>query len=100
MRIPPQAENTSNKTYLVFKLLHSCFRHYSVKKSASDDSLYLLTDARVEALDQSLSQLNLFDRQNTDAVWRFVSDIKNDPVTTTLSTFSTFSKILDKLIFR
>ncbi len=56
----------------------------------------MLTDARIEALDQSLSHLNLFDKQNTDAVWRFVSDIKNDPVTTALSTFS---KIADKLIF-
>ena len=57
----------------------------------------MLTDARVEALDRSLSQLNLFDKTNTDAVWKFVSDIQKDPTTTVLTTFS---KIADKLIFR
>lgn len=50
----------------------------------------------MEALDRSLSQLNLFDKSNTDAVWKFVSDIQRDPYTTALSTFS---KIADKLIF-
>ena len=73
------------------------FRHYCVKQSITDEHLYLLTDARIEALDRSLSQLNLFDKSNTDAVWKFVSDIQKDPYTTALSTFS---KIADKLIFR
>ena len=73
------------------------FRHYCVKQSITDEHLYLLTDARVEALDRSLSQLNLFDKSNTDAVWKFVSDIQKDPTTTVLTTFS---KIADKLIFR
>ena len=59
--------------------------------------MYLLTDARIDALDESLSQLNLFDKSHTDAVWKFVSDIKKDPYTTTLSVFS---KITDKIIFR
>ena len=67
-----------------------------VRQSASDENLYLLTDARVEALDKSLSQLKLFDT-NTDAVWKFVSDIQRDPYTTAMSAFS---KITDKLIFR
>ena len=73
------------------------FRHYCVKQSITDEHLFLLQDARIEALDRSLSQLNLFDKTNTDAVWKFVSDIQKDPTTTVLSTFS---KIADKLIFR
>ena len=55
-----------------------------------------MSDARIEALDRSLSQLNLFDKPSQDAVWKFISDVKRDPVTTTLSTFAT---IADKLIF-
>ena len=81
----------------IFNLIFVHFRHYCVKQSITDEHLYLLTDARVEALDRSLSQLNLFDKSNTDAVWKFVSDIQKDPTTTVLSTFS---KIADKLIFR
>ena len=72
------------------------FRHYCVKQSITDEHLYLLTDARIEALDRSLSQLNLFDKSNTDAVWKFVSDIQKDPYTTGLSIFS---KITDKILF-
>jgi hypothetical protein len=34
----------------------------AVRKSATNDDLYILTDKRVAALDQSLSELNLFDR--------------------------------------
>lgn len=72
-------------------------KYMCVRQSASDGNLFLLTDARIEALDKSLSQLNLFDKSHTDAVWKFVSDIKKDPYTTALSAFS---KITDKLIFR
>jgi len=71
-------------------------RHYCVKQSITDENLYLLTDVRMEALDRSLSQLNLFDKKKTDAVWKFVNDIQSDPYTAALSTFS---KIADKLIF-
>eukprot|EP00093_Oithona_nana_P006165 06165.XXX_166349_168505_1 [CDS] Oithona nana genome sequencing. len=71
-------------------------KHYCVKQSHSDENLYLLSDARMEALDRSLSQLNLFDKPSQDAVWKFVSDIQRDPVYTTLNTFS---KIADRLIF-
>ena len=68
-----------------------------VRQSASDENLYLLTDARMEALDKSLSQLNLFDPKNTDAVWKFASDFQRDPYSTAMTAFS---KITEKLIFR
>ena len=78
------------------EFIKSMRKHYCVKQSHSDENLYLLSDARMEALDRSLSQLNLFDKPSQDAVWKFVSDIQRDPVYTTLNTFS---KIADKLIF-
>ncbi len=37
-------------------------KYMAVRKSATNDDLYILTDKRVAALDQSLSELNLFDR--------------------------------------
>ena len=36
-------------------------RYASVKPASSDESLFVLTDKRVAALDQSLSELNLVD---------------------------------------
>ena len=78
------------------QLIEVLKRYMCVRQSASDENLYLLTDARAEALDRSLSQLNLFDKTNTDAVWKFVSDIKRDPYATALTAFS---KITDRLIF-
>ena len=78
------------------EFINAMRKHYCVKQSHSDENLYLLSDARMEALDRSLSQLNLFDKPSQDAVWKFVSDIQRDPVYTTLNTFS---KIADKLIF-
>jgi len=78
------------------QLIEVLQRYMCVRQSASDENLYLLTDARIEALDKSLSQLKLFDQTNTDAVWKFVSDIQRDPYATALTAFS---KITDKLIF-
>ena len=73
------------------------YRYMCVRQSASDENLYLLTDARMEALDKSLSQLKLFDPKNTDAVWKFASDFQRDPYSTAMTAFS---KITEKLIFR
>ena len=68
-----------------------------VRQSATDPNLFLLTDARVDALDASLSQLNLFDKSHTDVLWKAIHDLKKEPYVTTMSIFS---KITDKLIFR
>ena len=90
-------QRKNNDLILTYLFCFINFRHYCVKQSITDENLYLLTDARMEALDRSLSQLNLFDKKKTDAVWKFVNDIQTDPYTAALSTFS---KIADKLIFR
>lgn len=73
-------------------------KYVSIKKAGSDESLFVLTDKRIAALDQSLSQLNLVDLSatNTDVVWRTLSDFQKDPYTTGLSIFS---KITDKILF-
>jgi len=73
-------------------------KYVSIKKAGSDESLFVLTDKRIAALDQSLSELNLVDLSatNTDVVWRTLSDFQKDPYTTGLSIFS---KITDKILF-
>jgi len=77
--------------------LISVFQKYmKVRQSATDPNLFLLTDARVDALDASLSQLNLFDKSHTDVLWKAIHDLKKEPYVTTMSIFS---KITDKLIF-
>ena len=37
-------------------------KYMAVRKSATNEDLYILTDKKVAALDQSLSELNLIDR--------------------------------------
>ena len=77
-------------------------RYRNIRQSHSDDCLYLLTDPQQDALDQSLSELNLFDPRtsplgNGEAVWKFVEDIQKDPYNTAMTAFS---KLTDKLIYR
>ena len=79
----------------------TCLRKYaSVKKSSSDDTLFVLTDKKIAALDQSLSELNLLEmmsqQSNSEVVWKTISDFQKDPYTTGLSIFS---KITDKILF-
>jgi len=80
------------------EFVEALHKYVSIKKAGSDESLYMLTDKRVAALDQSLSELNLVDLTgtNTDVVWRTLSDFQKDPYTTGLSIFS---KITDKILF-
>ena len=92
--------------------------YVSVKKSSSDESLFVLTDKKVQsvfvdsysvtielifqvaALDQSLSELNLIDimsqQTSSEIVWKTINDFQKDPYTTGLSIFS---KITDKILF-
>jgi len=80
------------------EFIESLHKYVSIKKASSDESLFVLTDKRIAALDQSLSELNLVDMtgNNTDVVWRTLSDFQKDPYTTGLSIFS---KITDKILF-
>ena len=96
VKLPPPSPVSENFVHLSTCLFFPT-RYMCVRQSASDENLYLLADARIEALDKSLSQLKLFDKTNTDAMWKFVSDIQRDPYATALTAFS---KITDKLIFR
>jgi len=73
-------------------------KYVCIKKASSDETLFLLTDKRIAALDQSLSELNLVELSgvNTNVVWRTISDFQKDPYTTS---FSIFSKLSDKILF-
>jgi len=68
----------------------------SVRQSATDESLYLLTDKKISALDQSLSELNLFDRPNGETVWRAIEEFQHDPYHSSLNYLSKFA---EKLLF-
>ena len=75
--------------------------YVSVKRSSSDPTLFVLTDKRTAALDQSLSELNLIDmmmsqQSNSEYVWKTINEFQRDPYTTGLSIFS---KITDKILF-
>lgn len=74
-------------------------KYMAVRKSATNEDLYILTDKKVAALDQSLTELNLFDRSGDttrDQVWKTIGDMQRDPYTTGLSLII---KMADKLLF-
>ena len=51
-----------------------------MKKSSSDETLFVLTDKKIAALDQSLSELNLLEmmsqQSNSEVVWKTISDFQ------------------------
>jgi len=81
------------------EFLEAVRRYVQVKKSRSDECLFLFTDKRIAALDQSLSELNLLDtndKSTSEIIWKTVGDFQKDPYTVGLSMFS---KITDKILF-
>ena len=80
--------------------LESLESYASVKKSSSDETLFVLTDKKVAALDQSLSELNLLEmmsqQTSSEVVWKTITEFQKDPYTTGLSIFS---KMADKILF-
>eukprot|EP00088_Acartia_fossae_P057884 TRINITY_DN6757_c0_g1_i1.p1 TRINITY_DN6757_c0_g1~~TRINITY_DN6757_c0_g1_i1.p1 ORF type:complete len:680 (-),score=141.56 TRINITY_DN6757_c0_g1_i1:151-2190(-) len=68
----------------------------SVRQSSTDENLYLLTDKKISALDQSLTELNLFDRPNSETVWRAIEEFQQDPVHSSLNMLS---KVAERLLF-
>ena len=71
-----------------------------MKKSSSDETLFVLTDKKIAALDQSLSELNLLEmmsqQTSSEVVWKTITEFQKDPYTTGLSIFS---KMADKILF-
>ena len=82
------------------KFLAALEGYVRITKSSSDDNLFMLTDKKVAALDQSLSELNLIDmmsqQSNSEYLWKTVNDFQKDPYTTGLTIFS---KMADKILF-
>jgi len=68
----------------------------SIRQSATDQNLYLLTDKKISALDQSLTELNLFERPNSETVWRAIEEFQHDPYHSSLNILS---KVAEKLLF-
>ena len=63
-----------------YDFLSALHKYASVKKSSSDDSLFVLTDKKIAALDESLSELNLLEimsqQSNSEVVWKTISDFQ------------------------
>ncbi|XP_075224634.1 TBC1 domain family member 15/17 [Lycorma delicatula] len=77
-------------------ILRACLK---TRRSKRRKNLYLVTGDRNESqpLTHSFAELNLFSDNSTDAVWRFVSNLKHRPYETTLQTFS---KLTDTILYR
>lgn len=62
-------------------------------KSRSDKNLYLVMDEVESVLKKSFAELDLFQENTSDYVWKFVKNLHNRPYETTMEAFSKLADI-------
>ncbi|KAK0080620.1 hypothetical protein PV325_013649 [Microctonus aethiopoides] len=62
-------------------------------KSKSDRNLYIILDEYSTVLNKSFAELDLFQENTSDYVWKFVKNLHNRPYETTLEAFSKLADI-------
>lgn len=67
-------------------------------KSRSDKNLYLVRDEVETVLKKSFAELDLFQENTSDYVWKFVKNLHNRPYETTMEAFSKLADIWCKRI--
>lgn len=67
-------------------------------KSRSDKNLYLVMDEVETVLKKSFAELDLFQENTSDYVWKFVKNLHNRPYETTMEAFSKLADIWCKKI--
>jgi len=68
-------------------------------KSRSDKNLYLVMDEVETVLKKSFAELDLFQENTSDYVWKFVKNLHNRPYETTMEAFSKLADIWCKRIY-
>lgn len=72
-------------------------------KSRMDRNLYLVMDQVESVLNKSFAELDLFQENTSDYVWKFVKNLHNRPYETTMEAFSKLADIwckwIDNLIY-
>lgn len=68
-------------------------------KSRSDKNLYLVLDEVESVLKKSFAELDLFQENTSDYVWKFVKNLHNRPYETTMEAFSKLADIWCKRIY-
>lgn len=63
------------------------------RKSPKDKNLYHIMDEFETVLNESFAELNLFQENTSDYVWKFVKNLQNRPYETTLEAFSKLADI-------
>lgn len=67
-------------------------------KSRTNKNLYIVVDEVQSVLSKSFAELDIFQENTSDYVWKFVKNLHNRPYETTLEAFSKFADILRKFI--
>ncbi|OAD55231.1 TBC1 domain family member 15 [Eufriesea mexicana] len=63
-------------------------------KSRTNKNLYIVVDEVQSVLSKSFAELDIFQENTSDYVWKFVKNLHNRPYETTLEAFSKFADIL------
>lgn len=99
-----KSKNSERKLfkYLIFSGIYKkCAVNYCFTlRSARDRNLYIVLEEKneVQSLNHSFAELDLFPEAPTDAVWKFVSNLKHRPYETTMETFSKLTDVFCKYI--
>lgn len=67
-------------------------------KSRANRNLYIVVDEVQSVLSKSFAELDLFQENTSDYVWKFVKNLHNRPYETTLEAFSKLADIWCKCI--
>lgn len=66
-------------------------------KSKHDKNLYLVLDEVSSVLNKSFAELDIFQENPSDFVWKFVKNLHNHPYETTMEAFSKLADVWSKL---
>lgn len=83
----PNAESFLNSLKGFIKLI----------KSKQDKNLYLVADEVSSVLNKSFAELDIFQENTSDFVWKFVKNLHNHPYETTMEAFSKLTDVWSKL---
>lgn len=83
----PNAESFLNSLKGFIKLI----------KSKQDKNLYLVLDEVSSVLNKSFAELDIFQENTSDFVWKFVKNLHTHPYETTMEAFSKLTDVWSKL---
>ena len=95
---------TDGTTYVAFfqlsnaeSFINSLTGFIQFVKSRMDKNMYIVVDEVSNVLNKSFAELDIFQENTSDNVWKFVRNLQDRPYETTMEAFSKLADIWSKL---